>query len=257
MRRGLSAASTLRTSTTADADVGRALDAVALSATLHCLTGCAIGEVLGMVIGTAPGFSDLGDHRARDRARLLLRLPPHEPAAPALGPGPRRRRPDRARLRHLASRSWRSSTTRSCCSSPARWRPALDDVLFWGALRSRWWSPGVRLAAQPLADRAAARAMRSSTRPASTAACRRASSARSPSPRRSSAPPSSSPPRNRGAQRSSRRAPRRAQRAGGEWSPCPPPPPPSRSVQPAPVRRAAGARPGSPSFATASSRPPS
>ena len=38
---------------------GRALDTVALSATLHCLTGCAIGEVLGMVIGTAAGFSDL------------------------------------------------------------------------------------------------------------------------------------------------------------------------------------------------------
>jgi len=39
---------------------GRELNAVALSATLHCLTGCAIGEVLGMVIGTALGFSDAG-----------------------------------------------------------------------------------------------------------------------------------------------------------------------------------------------------
>jgi len=39
---------------------GRALDAMALSATLHCLTGCAIGEVLGMIIGTALGFSALG-----------------------------------------------------------------------------------------------------------------------------------------------------------------------------------------------------
>jgi hypothetical protein len=29
---------------------------VAASATLHCLTGCAIGEVLGMVIGTAAGL---------------------------------------------------------------------------------------------------------------------------------------------------------------------------------------------------------
>ncbi len=29
----------------------------AASATLHCLTGCAIGEVLGMVIGTALGWS--------------------------------------------------------------------------------------------------------------------------------------------------------------------------------------------------------
>ena len=26
---------------------------------MHCLTGCAIGEVLGMVVGTALGWSDL------------------------------------------------------------------------------------------------------------------------------------------------------------------------------------------------------
>ena len=37
-----------------------ALTRLAISATLHCLTGCAIGEVLGMIIGTALGFSDLG-----------------------------------------------------------------------------------------------------------------------------------------------------------------------------------------------------
>ena len=37
---------------------GRALSAVAISATLHCLTGCAIGEVTGMAIGTALGFSN-------------------------------------------------------------------------------------------------------------------------------------------------------------------------------------------------------
>jgi hypothetical protein len=30
----------------------------AATATLHCLTGCAIGEVLGMVIGTAAGLSN-------------------------------------------------------------------------------------------------------------------------------------------------------------------------------------------------------
>jgi hypothetical protein len=35
------------------------LTQLAVSATLHCLTGCAIGEVLGMVIGTALGWSDL------------------------------------------------------------------------------------------------------------------------------------------------------------------------------------------------------
>jgi hypothetical protein len=39
---------------------GKALTALAVSATLHCLTGCAIGEVAGMAIGTAAGFSTLG-----------------------------------------------------------------------------------------------------------------------------------------------------------------------------------------------------
>jgi hypothetical protein len=39
---------------------GRALTNVAISATLHCLTGCAIGEILGMAIGTALGFSEWG-----------------------------------------------------------------------------------------------------------------------------------------------------------------------------------------------------
>jgi hypothetical protein len=38
---------------------GRALDTMAASATLHCLTGCAIGEVAGVAIGTALGWSDL------------------------------------------------------------------------------------------------------------------------------------------------------------------------------------------------------
>ena len=38
---------------------GQALTRLAVSATLHCLTGCAIGEVLGMAIGTALGWTDL------------------------------------------------------------------------------------------------------------------------------------------------------------------------------------------------------
>jgi Domain of unknown function (DUF4396) len=34
------------------------LDRIAFLATLHCLTGCAIGEVAGMVIGTALGWGN-------------------------------------------------------------------------------------------------------------------------------------------------------------------------------------------------------
>jgi hypothetical protein len=35
------------------------LNRTAFSATLHCLTGCAIGEVLGMVIGSALGWGNV------------------------------------------------------------------------------------------------------------------------------------------------------------------------------------------------------
>lgn len=37
---------------------GASLNRLAFSATVHCLTGCAIGEVLGMIIGTALGWGD-------------------------------------------------------------------------------------------------------------------------------------------------------------------------------------------------------
>jgi hypothetical protein len=37
------------------------LNRTALSATVHCLTGCAIGEVLGMVLSTWWGWSNTGN----------------------------------------------------------------------------------------------------------------------------------------------------------------------------------------------------
>lgn len=42
----------------ANADENKKLNGMAVSATLHCLTGCAIGEVLGLVIGTSLGLSN-------------------------------------------------------------------------------------------------------------------------------------------------------------------------------------------------------
>lgn len=43
---------------TAHPAAGRELTGLAVSATLHCLTGCAIGEVLGMVVSTALGLGN-------------------------------------------------------------------------------------------------------------------------------------------------------------------------------------------------------
>jgi hypothetical protein len=42
-----------------DTRVAPSLNHLAASATTHCLIGCGIGEVLGLVIGTALGWSDL------------------------------------------------------------------------------------------------------------------------------------------------------------------------------------------------------
>ena len=38
---------------------GVSLNRLAVTATLHCLSGCAVGEVLGMVVGTAIGLGNL------------------------------------------------------------------------------------------------------------------------------------------------------------------------------------------------------
>ena len=38
---------------------GHSINRIAFSATVHCLTGCAIGEVLGMVVGTAFAWSNI------------------------------------------------------------------------------------------------------------------------------------------------------------------------------------------------------
>ena len=40
-------------------NAGTSLNRLAVSATLHCLTGCAIGEVAGMAIATALGWSNV------------------------------------------------------------------------------------------------------------------------------------------------------------------------------------------------------
>jgi hypothetical protein len=42
-----------------DHAAARSTNRLALTATIHCLTGCAMGEVLGLVIATALGWHDL------------------------------------------------------------------------------------------------------------------------------------------------------------------------------------------------------
>ena len=60
---------------------------MAVSATLHCLTGCAIGEIAGLMIGTAVGLSTRRDDRPLDQPGLLVRLHPVDAAAAQGRPG--------------------------------------------------------------------------------------------------------------------------------------------------------------------------
>ena len=93
----------------------QSLNRVAFSATVHCLTGCAIGEVLGMIIGTALGWSDIATIALAVALAFffgyLLTSLPLLRSGMALSAVSRSRSP-RTPSR---SRSWRSSTTRSCC----------------------------------------------------------------------------------------------------------------------------------------------
>jgi Domain of unknown function (DUF4396) len=50
----------METSTATGHGPSQALNRLAISATTHCLTGCAIGEITGFVIATALGWSDIG-----------------------------------------------------------------------------------------------------------------------------------------------------------------------------------------------------
>ena len=95
---------------------GRALNAVALSATLHCLTGCAIGEVAGMVIGTALGFSDLGTIALAVALAFLFGYTLTSLPLLRAGLALRAVVPIALASDTLQHRDrWRSSTTRSCC----------------------------------------------------------------------------------------------------------------------------------------------
>ena len=97
---------------------------MAARATLHCLTGCAIGEVLGLVIGTALGLS------TGATIALAIALAFVFGYALTLTPGAALRgrpqggaRGDAGRRHRLDHRHGGRRQLASCSSSPARWTP--------------------------------------------------------------------------------------------------------------------------------------
>ena len=106
----------------------------AITATRHCLTGCAIGEVLGMVIATAAGWDDPASIADLGAARLLLRLPADV----------HRRTPCRAAGRGGGPHALAADTVSILVMEvvdnaillawPSAMDAGLSDLLFWGSL---------------------------------------------------------------------------------------------------------------------------
>jgi hypothetical protein len=113
---------------------GTALTRMAVSATLHCLTGCAIGEVLGMVIGTALGWSDL------QTIVLAVALAFVFGYSFTIGPVMRSGLPLRAALPVALAADTLSITVMEIVDNavlllvPGAMEAHLDSWLFWGAL---------------------------------------------------------------------------------------------------------------------------
>ena len=111
----------------------RSLNRLAFSATVHCLTGCAIGEVLGMIVGTAFGWGGLRDNCPGGGSRLLVRLWPHDDPT---GPGVTSK--DRSYLALLSDTA--SITLMEFVDNatmlviPGAMDAGLTEPLFWGSL---------------------------------------------------------------------------------------------------------------------------
>lgn len=113
---------------------GSSLNRTAVSATLHCLTGCAIGEVLGLVLSTWWGWSTAGNVALSVALAFLFgysltmlpllraRLTPREALPLALASDT------------LSIATMELVDTLTILLVPRAMAAGLDDPLFWGSL---------------------------------------------------------------------------------------------------------------------------
>ena len=123
---------------TADAhahhEPGQSLNRLALSATVHCLTGCAIGEVLGMAIGTALGWSDGATIVASIVLAFFFGYALTSLPLLRAGLSPRRVAPLAFASDTLSITTMEIVDTLIIVLIPGAMAAGLDDPLFWGSL---------------------------------------------------------------------------------------------------------------------------
>ena len=113
---------------------GPALTRAAVSATLHCLTGCAIGEVLGMVIGTALGWGDWPTVALAVGLAFVFGYAAHGRAGAAQRADVRGRGEGRPGRRHRLDPGDGDRRQRGVLAVPGAMEAGLDSALFWGSL---------------------------------------------------------------------------------------------------------------------------
>jgi hypothetical protein len=115
-------------------DTGQSLNRLALSATVHCLTGCAIGEVLGMVIGTAFGWSNGATIVASIVLAFFFGYALTSVPLLRAGLSPRRVAPLAFASDTLSITTMEIVDTLIIVLIPGALAAGLDDPLFWGSL---------------------------------------------------------------------------------------------------------------------------
>src|SRR4029453_11537147 len=115
-------------------DTGQSLNRLALSATVHCLTGCAIGEVLGMVIGTALDWSNGATIAASMLPPSFFGYPPTSLPLLRAGLAPRRVVPLAFASDTLSITTMEIVDTLIIVLIPGAMAAGLGDALFWGSL---------------------------------------------------------------------------------------------------------------------------
>jgi hypothetical protein len=144
---------------------GHNLSRLAFAPTVHCLTGCAIGEVLGMAIGTVLDWSNSANVLLSVLLAFVFGY--SLTMRPLFASGLLRLRFSgwRSPQTQSLSPSWKSWTTRSRSSYRAQWRPCSGRDSSGKSRSLAACRRGGSVSSKPMADRAGTRACRGARAP--------------------------------------------------------------------------------------------
>jgi hypothetical protein len=113
---------------------GPSLNRLSVSATLHCMTGCVLGEVTGLVIGTALAWGDLATIALAVALAFLFGYTLTLDAAVSRRAHAGGHHPDRPRHRHRLDHDHGGHRERHHARLSSAMEAGLDTLTFWGPM---------------------------------------------------------------------------------------------------------------------------